>query len=127
MNNVTCYSCRETIPIGTTDFNPDDVKNIVENLGKEFRGDQYHLLNKNCNHFSTSLTQVNNIGVGLPSFHIIGSFGTCNVIINCSSCFVVVVSIQHPALSVGPAKHPANHRTIMHTYAPMPLGLVYNF
>lgn len=50
--------CRETINMGTTDFNPTDVKAIVELLGKQFRGDQYHLLNKNCNHFSAALLQV---------------------------------------------------------------------
>ncbi len=58
LDTILIYHFRETIVIGRTDFNPDDVKNIVENLGKEFRGDQYHLLNKNCNHFSTALTQV---------------------------------------------------------------------
>ena len=50
---------RETIVIGTTDFNPNDVKSLIELLGKEYRGDQYHLLNKNCNHFSSALLQVN--------------------------------------------------------------------
>lgn len=44
--------------MGRTDFAPGDVRKIVDQLGKEFRGDQYHLLNKNCNHFTASLTQV---------------------------------------------------------------------
>lgn len=50
--------CRQTIKLGSTDFNPNDVKNIVDQLGKDFRGDHYHLLNKNCNHFTTELTKV---------------------------------------------------------------------
>ena len=49
---------RETICLGHTDFTSDDVKKLTEELGKEFRGDQYHLLNKNCNHFTQSLVQV---------------------------------------------------------------------
>lgn len=56
-----CSVYRESIVVGTTDFAPDDVRSIVEQHGREYRGDQYHLLNKNCNHFSSSLIQV---GVG---------------------------------------------------------------
>ena len=44
--------------IGWTDFTMDDATKIVEELGKQFKGDQYHLLNKNCNHFSAALTKV---------------------------------------------------------------------
>ena len=51
-------SYRTSIHVGTTDFNPNDIKHIVETLGKEYRGDQYHLLNKNCNHFTESVVQV---------------------------------------------------------------------
>lgn len=53
----TFYS-RESIVIGITDFNRMDIRKIVDELGKEFRGDHYHLLTKNCNHFSSILTQV---------------------------------------------------------------------
>ena len=50
--------CRESIVIGTTDFLEADVRSIIEQLGKQYRGDQYHLLNKNCNHFSSALLEV---------------------------------------------------------------------
>lgn len=50
--------CRQTIQVGYTDFTEDDVKRIITELGKEFRGDRYHLMNNNCNHFSGSFTKV---------------------------------------------------------------------
>lgn len=49
---------RESIVIGTTDFMQEDVRKIIDHLGREYRGDQYHLLNKNCNHFSSALVEV---------------------------------------------------------------------
>lgn len=34
------------------------MRRIIEEIGNQFRGDRYHLMNNNCNHFSSSLTQV---------------------------------------------------------------------
>lgn len=50
---------RQSIQIGSTDFTEEEVRRIVEEIGNQFRGDRYHLMNNNCNHFSSSLTQVN--------------------------------------------------------------------
>ncbi|XP_046675886.1 deubiquitinase DESI2 isoform X1 [Homalodisca vitripennis] len=52
------FRFRQSIHVGHTDFTEQDVKRIVQELGKDFRGDRYHLMNKNCNHFSGSLTQI---------------------------------------------------------------------
>lgn len=58
LSNICLLLYRESIQVGTTDFTTQEIKRIVDQLGKDFRGDHYHLLNKNCNHFSSSLTQV---------------------------------------------------------------------
>lgn len=49
---------RQSIHIGNTDFTDEDIKRIISELGKEFRGDRYHLMNNNCNHFSGAFSKV---------------------------------------------------------------------
>lgn len=50
------FKFRQSIVIGHTDFNRSEVCKIIETLGKDFRGDKYHLMSKNCNHFTSALT-----------------------------------------------------------------------
>ncbi|KAG0422510.1 hypothetical protein HPB47_001671 [Ixodes persulcatus] len=52
------FKYKQSVLLGYTDFNQSDVRKIVEEMGYEFRGDRYHLMNKNCNHFSGALGKV---------------------------------------------------------------------
>lgn len=52
------FKFRQSIQIGATDFTDQEVRRIIEELGNQFRGDKYHLMNNNCNHFSQAVTQV---------------------------------------------------------------------
>lgn len=44
--------------MGRIDFIFEDVRKIVDQLGKDFKGDQYYFLNKNCNYFIVFFIQV---------------------------------------------------------------------
>lgn len=49
---------RETIVLGQTDLTEEDVVKVVDCLGKKYPGEAYHLIHKNCNHFTQELVQV---------------------------------------------------------------------
>lgn len=59
---VDSFRFRETIVIGYTNLDEDEVKQIVDQFGEKFRGDKYHLLHQNCNHFTDALTRVSIVG-----------------------------------------------------------------
>eukprot|EP00891_Asterochloris_glomerata_P001592 jgi/Astpho2/1592/e_gw1.00028.75.1_t len=46
---------REGIKIGETDLTPQQVQQVVQELGQQYKGNTYHLLERNCNHFSSDL------------------------------------------------------------------------
>ena len=43
--------------MGETHASPEEVQQVVQNLGDSFRGTSYHLLQRNCNHFSDMLCE----------------------------------------------------------------------
>ncbi|XP_064484656.1 deubiquitinase DESI2-like isoform X2 [Ornithodoros turicata] len=61
------FKYKQTVLLGYTDFNQSDVRKIVEEMGKEYRGDRYHLMNRNCNHFSGGLAKTL-CGQDIPSW-----------------------------------------------------------
>ena len=48
---------RESVTVGETRASPEEVQQIVQSLGDSFRGTSYHLLQRNCNHFSDMLCE----------------------------------------------------------------------
>ncbi|KAK9818449.1 hypothetical protein WJX74_002434 [Apatococcus lobatus] len=48
---------RESVVVGETSASPEEVQQIVQRLGDKFRGTSYHLLQRNCNHFSDMLCE----------------------------------------------------------------------
>lgn len=61
---------RETVYMGDTDLTQAEVLALVQKMGSDFRGNRYHLLQRNCNHFATDLCHTL---VGKPAPYWVGT------------------------------------------------------
>lgn len=52
------FSFKETIALGFTDFSEGDLNDLIEMLGKSYTGSSYHLVERNCNHFTNKLSKL---------------------------------------------------------------------
>ncbi|GMH33045.1 hypothetical protein BSKO_00879 [Bryopsis sp. KO-2023] len=58
---------RESVIMGETDLLPQEVRQLVVKMGKGYKGNRYHLLQMNCNHFASDLCK-NLTGRRAPSW-----------------------------------------------------------
>ena len=47
---------RSSITLGQTNMNPSEFRTFIENMACEYHGDTYHLISKNCNHFTDDVS-----------------------------------------------------------------------
>jgi hypothetical protein len=51
------FRFRSSLPLGTTDLSPLEFRSFIEKCADEYCGDTYHLIARNCNHFTDDLCQ----------------------------------------------------------------------
>lgn len=61
------FTFRKSILIGRTDLGGKEVRTLMEKLSKEYSGNSYHLISKNCNHFCNDLC-IRLTGKPIPSW-----------------------------------------------------------
>lgn len=49
------YRC--SIPLGRIHIPADEFRTFIENMASEYHGDTYHLIYKNCNHFTDDVSR----------------------------------------------------------------------
>ncbi|XP_027331375.1 deSI-like protein At4g17486 [Abrus precatorius] len=47
---------RRSLCLGQTNMNSSDFRTFIENVASEYHGDTYHLISKNCNHFTDDVS-----------------------------------------------------------------------
>ncbi|PHT51956.1 hypothetical protein CQW23_06418 [Capsicum baccatum] len=72
------YRC--SVPLGRIKMPPSEFQAFLENVASEYHGDTYHLISKNCNHFTDDIAQ-RLTGKGIPGWvnrlARVGAFCSC--------------------------------------------------
>ncbi|CAK9272648.1 unnamed protein product [Sphagnum jensenii] len=61
------FTFRRTVLLGTTDLNALEFRSFIEQCADDYHGDTYHLIAKNCNHFSDDVCR-RLIGRSIPGW-----------------------------------------------------------
>ncbi|KAL4563981.1 hypothetical protein LXL04_028030 [Taraxacum kok-saghyz] len=59
------YRC--SIPLGHITISPSEFRDFIETVASEYHGDTYHLISKNCNHFTDDISE-RLTGKGIPGW-----------------------------------------------------------
>ncbi|KAL2338333.1 hypothetical protein Fmac_012779 [Flemingia macrophylla] len=54
--NCPGFIYRRSITLGQTNMTPSEFRTFIENMASEYHGDTYHLITKNCNHFTDDVS-----------------------------------------------------------------------
>ncbi|KAL3685782.1 hypothetical protein R1sor_003804 [Riccia sorocarpa] len=61
------FTFRRSILMGTTGLSPQEIRNFIETVADDYNGNTYHLLVKNCNHFTNDVCS-RLLGKGIPGW-----------------------------------------------------------
>ncbi|GFR48623.1 hypothetical protein Agub_g10537 [Astrephomene gubernaculifera] len=85
---------RESIPMGETELSQQEIHHLVQRMGNEYKGNNYHLLQRNCNHFANDLcTQL--VGKEAPSW--VNRLAGIAVVLHCLIPTAWVPPLQTPS------------------------------
>lgn len=88
------FTFRRSILLGSTDKSPSEVRSFMVQLSRKYHGDSYHLIAKNCNHFTDEVC-MHLTGKPIPGWvnrlARVGSFCNCLLPEN-----IQVTAVRHP-------------------------------
>ncbi|WOG86319.1 hypothetical protein DCAR_0205521 [Daucus carota subsp. sativus] len=86
---------RRSVLLGTTDMSHSEFRSFMENLSGKFHGDTYHLIAKNCNHFTNEVC-LRLTGKGIPGWvNRLAKLGSCCNCLLPESIQVTAVPVRH--------------------------------
>ncbi|KAG1681599.1 hypothetical protein FOA52_014107 [Chlamydomonas sp. UWO 241] len=91
---------RESIYMGDSDLTRTEVQQLVQAMGTEYKGNRYHLLQRNCNNFASDLCQ-HLVGKQAPYW--VNRLASCAVALHCLLPETWVPPLQTPSVCPVPA------------------------
>lgn len=97
---------RVSIPMGVCRLSKTEVERLVDQMGQGYKGNTYHLLQKNCNHFSNAFCK-ELVGRRAPTW--VNRLAGLAVLCHCLLPATWVPPLNTPSQLQGEGKDPLNH------------------